>query len=104
MALLETNQTQMPRSVLRHRPLAEAATPGPAPLYRRASRVRGSVETGPAQTGAPLTRPRSRRRISPLLYLGLGMIAMLALWTLLALAVSWWNTTMDDLHYGRPLI
>lgn len=27
---------------------------------------------------------------------------MLVLWTLLSLAVSWWNTTWDDLHYGRP--
>jgi hypothetical protein len=38
----------------------------------------------------------------PLLYLGLGMIAMLALWTLLTMAISWWNTTWDDIHYGRP--
>jgi hypothetical protein len=102
MPSLETSQTHMPRSVLRHRPLSEADTAGPAPLYRRASRVQGSVETQPAQTGAQWTRQRSRRHLHPLLYLGLGMIAMLALWTLLSLAVSWWNTTMDDLHYGRP--
>ncbi len=38
----------------------------------------------------------------PLLYLGVGMIAMLALWTLLTMAISWWNTTWDDIHYGRP--
>ena len=38
----------------------------------------------------------------PLLYLGVGMIAMLALWTLLTSAIGWWNTTLDDLHYGRP--
>ena len=38
----------------------------------------------------------------PLLYLGVGMIAMLALWTLLTSAMSWWNTTWGDLHYGRP--
>jgi len=38
----------------------------------------------------------------PLLYLGVGMIAMLTLWTLLSMAVGWWNTTWDDLHYGRP--
>jgi len=30
------------------------------------------------------------------------MIAMLALWTLLTMAISWWNTTWDDIHYGRP--
>jgi hypothetical protein len=38
----------------------------------------------------------------PLLYLGIGMIAMLALWTLLTTAISWWSTTWDDIHYGRP--
>jgi hypothetical protein len=49
---------------------------------------------------------RSKRKFwhgaHPLLYLGVGMIAMLALWTLLTIAISWWNTTWDDLHYGRP--
>ncbi len=49
---------------------------------------------------------RSKRKFwhgaHPLLYLGVGMIAMLALWTLLTMAVSWWNTTWDDIHYGRP--
>jgi hypothetical protein len=60
------------------------------------------VETQPPQTGAPVKSARNRRRLHPLLYLGLGMIAMFALLLLLSLAVSWWNTLMDDLHYGRP--
>jgi hypothetical protein len=51
-------------------------------------------------------RIRSKRKFwhgaHPLLYLGVGMIAMLALWTLLTSAISWGNTTWDDLHYGRP--
>jgi len=51
-------------------------------------------------------RIRNKRKFwqgaHPLLYLGVGMITMLALWTLLTSAVSWWNTTWDDLHYGRP--
>jgi hypothetical protein len=41
-------------------------------------------------------------RAHPLLLLGLGMILMLVLWTLLTLAVNWWNITWDDIHYGRP--
>src|SRR5205823_600421 len=45
MPALETKETQTPRSALRHRPLREASTSSPAPLYRRASRVQGSVET-----------------------------------------------------------
>jgi hypothetical protein len=50
----------------------------------------------------PRMKRRGVRRGHPLLYLGVGMIAMLALWTLLTMAISWWNTTWDDLHYGRP--
>src|SRR5260370_17097177 len=30
------------------------------------------------------------------------MLAMLALWTVLSLAVSWGSTTWNDLQYGRP--
>lgn len=48
------------------------------------------------------SKKKARYRAHPLLYLGVGMIAMLALWTLLTSAVAWWNTTMDDIHYGRP--
>ncbi len=50
----------------------------------------------------PRMKHRGILRGHPLLYLGIGMMAMLALWTLLTLAVTWWNTTWDDLHYGRP--
>src|SRR5216683_1369665 len=42
------------------------------------------------------------RGAHPLLYLGIGMLAMLALWTVLSMAVSWGSTTWNDLHYGRP--
>ncbi len=49
--------------------------------------------------------PRQRhpkRRVHPLLYLGIGMLAMLALWSILLSAIAWYNTQMDDIHYGRP--
>ena len=45
---------------------------------------------------------KARYRAHPLLYLGVGMIAMLAVWTLHTSAIAWWNITMDDIHYGRP--
>lgn len=45
---------------------------------------------------------KSRHGAHPLLYLGIGMLAMLALWTLLTVVISWWNVTWNDLHYGRP--
>ncbi len=44
----------------------------------------------------------SIRHAHPLLYLGIGMILMLALWTLVMAAVGWVNRTMDDIHYGYP--
>ena len=58
----------------------------------------------PKIPGSKATRSRGKfwQRAHPLFYLGIGMIAMLALWTLLSTAVSWWNTTWDDIHYGRP--
>lgn len=37
-----------------------------------------------------------------MLYLGIGMIVMLGLWTGLTYAVSWYTTWQDDLHFGRP--
>ncbi len=45
---------------------------------------------------------KTRQGVHPLLYLGVGMIAMLAMWTVLTSVFSWWSTTWDDLHYGRP--
>jgi hypothetical protein len=53
-------------------------------------------------SGRIQNKQKSWQGAHPLLYLGVGMIAMLALWTLLTSAISWWNVTWDDLHYGRP--
>jgi len=53
-------------------------------------------------SGLIRNKQKSWQGAHPLLYLGVGMIAMLALWTLLTSAISWWNITWDDLHYGRP--
>jgi hypothetical protein len=66
----------------------------------------GGASIGPRPKTPCLSRTGGRRRgvlrAHPLLFLGLGMIVMLVLWTFLTLAISWWNTTWDDLHYGRP--
>src|SRR5712692_5769551 len=70
---------------------------------RRASTPTGS-KTFP-KTPRPVAVVKNRvvkRHAHPLLYLGLGMVGMLALWTGLVGVASWFNTTMDDLHYGRP--
>jgi hypothetical protein len=59
------------------------------------------LPTGPIKKASP-RRSRLALRSHPLLLLGIGMIFMLVLWTLLTLAASWWNTTWDDIRYGRP--
>ena len=45
---------------------------------------------------------KAKRHIHPLLYLGVGMLAMAALFLLLSSAGTWIQTTKDDLTYGRP--
>jgi len=112
----------MPRSALRHRPIESGAdgqgTTGITPVAQRASLLHpkntgeddeaasGKTSAAPRATTPRSTRTVARRRITlrahPLLLLGLGMIVMLVLWTGLSLAIGWWNTTWDDLHYGRP--
>lgn len=52
-------------------------------------------------TQPPLER-QSRLQAHPLLFLGLGMLAMLILWQLLTASLNWWNNTMDYIHYGYP--
>ena len=61
-----------------------------------------------ATTGqVPQTKPQRQRRgwgirAHPLLYLGIGMIFMLALWLGLQWLGSWWQLHQDDVTYGRP--
>jgi hypothetical protein len=122
MPVLESTDRAMPRSALRHRPVEsdvdQRRVEGITPMVQRASRLRspqteedeqatpGSDSTGPRPKTPRLSRTGGRRRgvlrVHTLLLLGLGMLFMLVLWTLLTLAVSWWNTIWDDLHYGRP--
>jgi hypothetical protein len=108
----------MPRSALRQSDDDQLGKASITPVAQRASRLRspqteedeqatpGSASTGPRPKTPRLSRTGRRRRgvlrAHPLLLLGLGMLVMLVLWTLLTLAVNWWNTTWDDLHYGCP--
>jgi len=50
---------------------------------------------------------RPRRRMFPfhfhwLMWVGLGMVAMLVLWIGGSIGLNWWYGYQDDLHYGRP--
>jgi hypothetical protein len=79
----------------------ETNPPRPAsqPPVRRAS---GGMRQ-PANTTAPVSSGRrERRRVHPLLFLALGMLGMLVLWTLLTAGLGWWNDTLDFIHYGYP--
>ena len=49
-----------------------------------------------------LRKFKSTQQAHPLLYLGIGMVAMLLLWTLLSSVLGWFTTTVDDIRYGRP--
>lgn len=43
-----------------------------------------------------------QKRFHWLLFAGLAMLAMLLGWVCLSALGSWWQTTQDDWHYGRP--
>jgi hypothetical protein len=57
------------------------------------------TNTSYPKTAAP---KKARQQAHPLLYLGVGMLVMLFLWTGLSAASGWFNTILDDIHYGRP--
>lgn len=71
-------------------------TPAKVPVQRGRSKP---TSKNPPQAQ---TRNATGLRAHPLLLLGLGMLAMLILWTLLNAGLNWWNNTMDYIHYGYP--
>jgi hypothetical protein len=78
--------------------IEEAAPVPPRKTTPPVRRAAGRTQKHPA---APACL-RPRLRAHPLLFLGLGMLAMLILWTLLVAGINWWNDTMNYLHYGYP--
>ncbi len=85
---------------------------GITPVAQRASRLRspeteedvaapGASSTGP-RPQTPHTRRRGIPRLHSLVFLGIGMIAMLALWTLITGVANWWSVKWNDIQYGRP--
>jgi hypothetical protein len=60
-------------------------------------------DTGTDEVEKPVPKgKRQKRNIHPLLYLGVGMIAMLALFVLLSSAAAWLQEKQNDLTYGNP--
>ena len=78
---------------------------------KRASSRRTSTTTAsktlpkmplPRASGSLTAKSILQRHGHPLFYLGIGMLGMLALWVILTSVIGWFNTTMDDIHYGNP--
>lgn len=62
-------------------------------------------EENPRTTSVNTLRGRragSQRRVHWLFFVGLAMLIMLLGWISLSALGSWWQTTQDDWHYGRP--
>jgi hypothetical protein len=77
----------------------------PQTKTRRTSANTGSKTSSQKSTATkrlPGTRREAIKRAHPLVYLGLGMLGMLILWTVSMAVVSWIGTMMDDIRYGRP--
>lgn len=69
---------------------------------RRAGAASNTLPKTPLPRPVQKTSRASSRRIHPLLYLGLGMLCMLALWTLVMAIAGWLGSTLDNLRYGYP--
>ena len=66
---------------------------------RAPTRVKTLTRAPRSKGGSPKD---TSTRVHPLLYLGLGMLAIIALWMLLSALLSWVNVTVNDIRYGRP--
>ncbi len=77
-------ETKRPTGATRPTPV----TPRPIPITPRSKLV--------------LRKYKGAQPAHPLLYLGIGMLAMLVLWTVLSGVFGWFTTTLDDMRYGRP--
>ncbi len=69
-----------------------------------ANRVRRAPTMPTTLPHTPRPKQTTRRgfRLHPLFFLGVGMLATLALIAVLSIVTSWFTTTLDDLRYGRP--
>jgi hypothetical protein len=89
-------------------PQLPSGTPKPKrqPNPRRPAPSDGGVIYAPPALKLDIDEPQPRRKRRtvkhPYLYLGVGMLAMLALCAALSSFITWWNTWQDDVHYGRP--
>jgi hypothetical protein len=77
-----------------------AGRPTPIPPRRHQQPARITREAG--EESSPVQQHPVRGRRSALVFIGLGMLAMIGLWLCLAFLVSWWSGWQEDLRYGYP--
>ena len=83
------------------RDAGQASNAFPGPLRVRAGR-NTATSTGVAPT--PQASPQSRRQLHWLVYVGVGMIAAIALWVSFGAILAWGTAKYNDLVYGNPRI
>jgi len=123
MPVLNTERRAATRSALRYRPIVtDQALPAPVVSRARRSQPDVCMAAAPAtsddldtdeklvpprRTSAPhLQRPvppaRPRRRVHPLLFVGLGLVLTILLWEGISQAMRWGTNEYNTLVYGYP--
>ncbi len=73
----------------------------PKSVPRRSSRQQAQQTPPRLETGKQHVSPRPKR-LHWMLILGIGMCAMLVLWIVGSVLLTWWHGRQDDMTYGRP--
>ena len=108
MAILDPERA-MPRSALRYRPVVadDQAVPGSRLVTRPRRHVPDVLETEHEshprrRSVAPVPPASTRRRIHPLLFLGLALLLSILLWVGISQVVNWGTSELNTLKYGNP--
>jgi hypothetical protein len=124
MPVLDTERRSGTRSALRYRPInTDHARPSPVVSHAQRSRSDVHVTATPtvpddldleeeelvprrrsvsAKTSAPAPRAHARRHFHPLFFVGIGIIAMILLWTGITQLLAWGANEYNTLVYGYP--
>ncbi len=101
-----TDERIIPRSALRHRPIATGSTPQifPTSSIPRASRSKAGIRPTRSMPRAVPTKKLAQSSPHWMTIIGLTMTAMIVLLLFFQLVSQWWSTTANDLRYGRPRV
>lgn len=81
-------------------PRQSAQPQQPSAYQQQSEKYTEDIEEQETERGSPRQRPKIR--FHALVWLGLGMIAMLLLYRAYSNALNWWQIHQDDGTYGRP--